>query len=229
MEGKKAIIPQGSPKNSVERGFRAPLPIRRAKDGVVSTLEHQEVEEEQEASYPDFVVRNLFDTNPMAAYSLLFRKYYTGLCNHAVKFLYSKTEAEDLVSDLFIKMLENKSFDRITTSYEAYLYRAVRNRCIDFLRTGLQLPVMEVYPAPEIDDEPEVILLQDEMIQLLNEAIDGLPPVCKQVFLLHRYEGKAQREIARDMGISLRTVEVHNYNALKSLRQAIAARLRKNT
>jgi RNA polymerase sigma-70 factor (ECF subfamily) len=61
----------------------------------------------------------------------------------------------------------------------------------------------------------------DDLIQRINTAVDNLPPTCRRVFLLNRYEGKKQKEIALELGLSLRTIEAHIYKAMQSLKATI--------
>ena len=56
----------------------------------------------------------------------LFKRYYTHLCNHAVRFVYSKEVAKDIVAEVFANFWQDRVFEKINTSYRAYLYKAVR-------------------------------------------------------------------------------------------------------
>ena len=76
----------------------------------------------------------------------------------------------------------------------------------------------------QIQDLPEDILYQDDLIKKINTAVNNLPPVCRKVFLLNRFEGKKQKEIAVELGLSLRTIESHIYKALQSLKQVVSER-----
>ena len=68
---------------------------------------------------------------------------------------------------------------------------------------------------------PEDIIYMDELLQRINFAVNDLPPVCRKVFLLNRFEGKKQKEIAQELGLSLRTIEAHIYKALQLLKSTL--------
>ena len=70
----------------------------------------------------------------LKAFDLLFTGYYSQLCNYAVDFLKNKQAAEELVSDVFIKIWENRKLLEIKTSFKSYIYKMVQNQCLNFLR-----------------------------------------------------------------------------------------------
>ena len=74
----------------------------------------------------------------------------------------------------------------------------------------------------QIEELPEDILYLDELVKRINDAVNNLPPICRKVFLLHRFEGKKQKEIAEELGLSIRTIEAHIYKALQLLKLVIS-------
>ncbi len=172
----------------------------------------------------DLLIRKKFEGNPTEGCTLLFRKYYAGLCSHAVRLVYSKEIAEDIVSDIFYDFWKNKQFQKIKLSYNAYLFRTVRNRCLNYLKSNLNSLSINITDSIKDDQEtefPEEIVYIDELIKRMNDAVNNLPPVCKKVFLLYRFEGKKQKEIALELGLSLRTIEAHIYKALQMLKSTL--------
>ena len=173
----------------------------------------------------DLLIRKKFEVDPTSGCSLLFRKYYSGLCSHAVRFLYSKEIAEDIVSDLFFDFWKNKKYELVQKSYSAYLYKSVRNRCLNYLKSNLNLhSKISLQDANDIQIEelPEDILYLDDLVKRINDAVNDLPPICRKVFLLHRFEGKKQKEIAEELGLSIRTIEAHIYKGLQWLKLVIS-------
>src|SRR5882672_5466258 len=74
----------------------------------------------------EIFIRKVFEEDPQKGCELLFRWYYQPLCSHAVRFVYSKQIAEDIISDIFYTLLEKQVYRHITTSYRAYLFAAAR-------------------------------------------------------------------------------------------------------
>jgi len=171
------------------------------------------------------IVRNALSNNPEKGFEMLFRMYYKPLCNHAVRFLYSNEVAEDIVSDVFVNFWKRKHYENVTTSYRAYLYQAVRNSIYNHLKSefgkksNYGLYVENDLEKKQLDYEtPQRILLFDELFKKIEESVASFPPQCQKVFLLSRFEGKKNREIAEALGIKIKTVEAHMMKALGLLK-----------
>ncbi|RZM21270.1 MAG: hypothetical protein EOO88_33820, partial [Pedobacter sp.] len=85
----------------------------------------------------EVLVGQLMKTDPEQGCTWLFRRYYTLLCNHALRYVYSREVAEDIVGEVFCTLWTNKLYESITTSYRAYLFVAVRNKSLNYLRWEL--------------------------------------------------------------------------------------------
>ncbi|MGM9511733.1 RNA polymerase sigma-70 factor [Larkinella sp. GY13] len=175
----------------------------------------------------EYLIRQAFATDIHRGYELLFRRYYKVLCNQAVRFTYARDVAEDIVADIFMGFWKNKVHEHITTSYRAYLYQSVRNRVYNHLqnefRQASQMgkPVELDAVADAVSEDPQSIIQCTELYQRLEKEVKLLPPQCQRVFVLSRFEGKKQREIAEELQISLKAVEAHIQRALLQLRKVI--------
>ena len=174
------------------------------------------------------IVRNALRDNPEKGFEMLFARYYKPLCNHAVRFLYSKEAAEDIVSEVFVNFWRKKHYENVTTSYRAYLYQAVRNSIYNYLKSefgkksnfGLYVENESEKKQPDYDT-PQRILLFDELFKKIEEAVASFPPQCQKVFLLSRFEGKKNREIAEELDVKIKTVEAHIMKALSILKNCL--------
>jgi RNA polymerase sigma-70 factor (family 1) len=155
-------------------------------------------------------------------FQIVFRTYYNPLCNYAFTFTKDADASEDLVQDLFIKIWEQRRGLLKEASIRYYLFTAVRNNCITWLRREKQTVIVQLtgyetisattdYPNEPMDEE------RDEKI-LLEQAIARLPPKCKEIFLLSRFGKLSYKEIATNLDISPKTVENQLGKALKMLR-----------
>ena len=145
----------------------------------------------------------------------LFRNYYRPLCIYALHYLHDVEQVEDVVQDCFVRLLEATNEPQ---NSRAWLYTAVRNRCIDLLRQ--HNPLLTDIQPKDLDG-----LISDDEAQersfseaRLWEAIDGLPSRCCEIFLLSKRDGLTYREIAQRLGLSEKTVEHQVSKALKRLR-----------
>jgi len=147
----------------------------------------------------------------------VFHLYYSPLCNYASKIVGDDSIAEDLVQNLFIQLWENNKLD-IVKKYEHFLVRATKYKCIDFLRT--KRVEKEVY----LDNIPEDYsitlydLAEEDIEPLLHYFVAKLPPKTREVFLLSRNSGLTYKKIAKEMDISVKTVENQMGRALRMMR-----------
>ncbi len=91
-----------------------------------SKLIHPISDQEPKIVGEEAFLQKIFQLDPQRGCEVLFRKYYGNLCNHAIRFVHSKDIAEEIVSEIFANFWQGKIFEQINTSYQAYLYKAVR-------------------------------------------------------------------------------------------------------
>lgn len=153
-------------------------------------------------------------------FDYLFHLYYSSLVVYAQKLIENRDAAEDLVQDLFVKVWMNKSSIEISQSLRSYFFASVKNRCFDYLRHHkIKLKTEQELILQNRDASEETnFLLESELQQQIQNAIDKLPPVCREVFVMNRFDGLKPAEIAVQKGISVRTVETHIGKALRLLR-----------
>ncbi len=180
---------------------------------------------EADNALPDreFFIRKTFVLDAAKGYELLFRTYYQPLCSHAARFVYNKEIAEDLVTEIFLNFWKKELHTGISTTFRAYLFTAVRNRCFTYLRWEFNKIRQE-----ELDDDfhsdmlaPDGIMEIDELYMHVERVIHALPPQCQKVFVLSRFEGKSYQEIAAKLGVTVKAVEWHISKALNVLRRSL--------
>jgi RNA polymerase sigma-70 factor (ECF subfamily) len=173
----------------------------------------------------EIFLRKVFDDDPAKGCELLFKQYYQPLCSHAVRFVYSREIAQDLVSDLFYTFWQKQLYAQITTSFRAYLFIAIRNRSLKYIRKEFgKIDPAEEWQAiehPSPDPTPQQTMQYHELYTSLEQGIHALTPQCQKVFLLNRFEGKKYQEVATELNISLKTVEAHMSKALSALRKVV--------
>lgn len=158
----------------------------------------------------------------------LFRLYYRPLCVYALHYLKDKNLIEDLVQEAFMAYWMKQISDGGIDSPRAYLYTAVRNRCIDVLRKERHQNVCldsvgeDVLPV----EDGEVISDEEAVGNSIREdriwsAIDRLPAKRRRIFLMSRRDGMKHSEIAQSLGLSENTVRNQISKALDSIRQGV--------
>ncbi len=173
----------------------------------------------------ELLLRQTFAEDARTGLELLFRRYHAPLCSHAVRFVYSKQIAEDLVGEVFFQFYKSEAYRHINSSFLSYLFRSVRNEAYTYLRRELgRTSPLNAYSENQQDTQtvgPDAEIHYNQLFLKVNESIAQLPAQCQRVFLLSRFEDKKYQEIADELQISPKTVEAHISKALRHLRQAL--------
>jgi|GEM_PF-278500 RNA polymerase sigma-70 factor (ECF subfamily) len=172
----------------------------------------------------ELFIRKAFETDPRQGCELLFRQYFAPLCSHAIRFVYDRQVAEDIVADIFYAFYTKAVYQQVKGSYRAYLYQAVRNRAYNSLRWELGRKESLSDELDQADTEatqPDRLMQQDELYWGLEQAVQQLSPQRQRVFLMSRFEGKSYKEIAQTMNLAPKTVENHLLQAIATIRQIL--------
>ena len=140
----------------------------------------------------------------------VYLKFFNGLSNYALSILKDRDAAKDVVQDVFLDLWNKRLNLVIKTSLEAYLVRAVKFKSIDFIRkakTKQQYVGDAIVADSEFQNEYNENNEDSDLKNKLSYAIAELPPKCRQTFLLSRVNGYTYKEIAKEMKISVKTVE----------------------
>lgn len=160
----------------------------------------------------------------LSAFNELFKLHYETLVRSTLLKV-DEAFAEDLVQTVFIEFWSKRNDINIEGSVVAYLRKTVHNRCIDHFRKQKSIQQKEErYFQNTLSlsiSDPESRLLSRESLSAIYDKIEDLPPKCKIVFKLSRFEEMTYDEIAQELDISKKTVEYHISTALQILRKTI--------
>lgn len=157
-------------------------------------------------------------------FDYLFHLHYSGLVVYAAKMVQTKSMAEDIVQDFFVKLWSNRQKLQINQSIKYYFFTAVRNKCIDHIRHQQLASKSEKELAHQTETytNDHNFLIESELRSYIDAAIAKLPPACREIFIMNRFEGLKPAEIAQIRGISVRTAETQIGKALKILRSELS-------
>lgn len=165
----------------------------------------------------DILLLKLIQSKDEHAFKYLFDLHFVPLCRYAHLYLSNTQEVEELVLDIYMYLWEHSPQINLTLSLKAYLFQAVRNRCLNFLRD--KKTTVSLDEAGDVsNDETTSTLETEELTLLIQEAICALPDKCQQVFRLSREKNKTNQEIANEMDVSVKTVEAQITKALKRIK-----------
>lgn len=149
----------------------------------------------------------------------VYLEYYRGLHHYAYTILNDNILAEDMVHQVFFKILDKNESINIHTSLKAYLYRSVNNECLNYLKhRNVRNNYEKNMAITEVSDSSYSKVFYSELESRLKKAINELPEQCRTIFQLSRYEDLKYNEIAIQLGLSIKTVETQMSRALKKLR-----------
>jgi len=175
----------------------------------------------------DLKLISLLEKGDKDAFTQIFERYYAPLVAYINQYTHDFSEAEDLVQNCFTIIWEKRERLTISTSVKSYLYSTAYNLYIDAYRKNrkisLYLDSLKSEALNEIVSESAEDL--KKQLEVLNKAIEALPPKCREIFILNKKEGLSYKDIARQLDISVKTVEAQIRIALIKIRE----RLKKNS
>jgi len=157
----------------------------------------------------------------------IFQANYLPVCQTINRFIRDRSLVEDLAQEVFVRLWEKRHQLNITSSLKAYLRRMAINEALAYLRKHKNYSEQELTPETQrgASESAEGAFLQTELEERIKSAIDGLPPRCRAIFQLSRYEELTYKEIADQLDISVKTVENQMGKALKLLREQLRSYL----
>lgn len=170
------------------------------------------------------------------AYEYVFRTYYPLMRHVAGNFLSDSFSAEAVVSDVISHIYERRERLEINFSLRSFLLTSVRNACINYLGTKVQRTEspfcaisdgqMNAFNNISNMGDPLGRLLENELEDEIEHAIKSLPETTGRVFRKSRFEGMSYKEIAKEEGVSVNSIQYHIKRSLMMLHEKLANRLR---
>ncbi|WP_299577101.1 RNA polymerase sigma-70 factor [uncultured Sunxiuqinia sp.] len=160
----------------------------------------------------------------LKAYRYLFDHHFADLCNFLLIYLHDKNLAEELALDIFAYVWEKREDIEIKSSFRNYLFTAAKNQAVSYFRKQQKNFFTDLgLEAPDAVDpiSAEYILENEELQQMINNAIDSLPKQSKRIYQMAWEQNLSYKEIADELGLSVKTVENHVGIALRKLREKL--------
>ncbi|MFR1240456.1 MAG: RNA polymerase sigma-70 factor [Butyricimonas faecihominis] len=154
------------------------------------------------------------------AFHELFLRFFNYLVVYAMRRVQRRDVAEDIVQEVFVNVWEGDKEFNSYVGFRAFLYNAVANRCMDYLKHQV---VEDRYAAVVMKEEhewDELDMAEEEMYRELHLVVQELPERSRAVFELH-LEGKKNEEIAQLLALSVLTVKSYKKNAMQYLRKRL--------
>ncbi|MBX3254282.1 MAG: RNA polymerase sigma-70 factor [Chitinophagaceae bacterium] len=158
------------------------------------------------------------------AFNNLFRHFYMNLVHFAMDLVHSRTAAEEIVSDVFVRIWQQRQEITRVEKMRVFLFVAVKNQSYNYLRrhsvwsvelTGNNTSILVT------DTNPEEDMMFRELQLQLYKVVEQLPDQCRQVYKLIKEDGLKYKEVAEILQISPRTVETQLFRAIKKIRKVL--------
>jgi RNA polymerase sigma-70 factor (ECF subfamily) len=175
-----------------------------------------------------FLLKKIVEKNDERAFSTFFDHYHTRLIKLALLFVPRFDQAEEVVSEVFLKLLKKKQVLLTIEKFEGYLFKMVKNEALTYQNNNkgkfsgnVVVDDVRDYVCKD-DNDPEKKMINNDLATLLHKVIEQLPTKRCLVFKMVKEEHMSYKEVADILEISERTVEVHLKLAIQDLRKALS-------
>lgn len=159
------------------------------------------------------------------AFNVFYDLFYLKIYRFSSYIIKSDKVCEEIVSDIFFTIWQNRRNLIRVENIEAYLYTSTRNRALYYLnhycQSQVSLDDIQIGYKSIDEETPESIIITEELKQAIRKAVTDLPERCRLVFLMAKEEGLKYKEIAEILSISEKTVNAQIVTALKKLTEAL--------
>lgn len=164
-------------------------------------------------------------------FEMIFRNEFKALCYLAQKVVKDQEAASEIVQEAFVNLWEKRNSIDLDRNIRAYLATGIYNRSLNWLRDNRKfnvslLELENLSDSAGLESVDNDQLAEAELHDLIQKSISELPEKCREVFVLSRYENMKYKEIADQLGISVKTVEAQMSKALQHLRLRLADYIR---
>jgi RNA polymerase sigma-70 factor (ECF subfamily) len=163
------------------------------------------------------------------AFRELFMAYCARLTQFAFSIVKSRDAAREIVDEVFIKLWRNKVTIGNIRNLKVYLYTATKNTALNYLSVNARNNITQSFDLLSVqlidEQSPERKLINSEILNKINAAIENLPPRCKMVFKLVREDGLSYKEVGEILNISPKTVDAQMVIAVKQVSEKVKSEL----
>ena len=169
--------------------------------------------------------RICFDDD-VKAFESVYYLLYDALVKFSIMYIHKKEEAEEIVTDVFVKTWMNRSNMQHIQRPDTYLFVAVKNQSLNYIK---KYSSIHVVPVEDLNDvslidiaNPHIQLEKKELHFYLDQSIETLPQQCRIIFKLIKEDGLKYKEVAEILNISPRTVQTQLTRAMQKLSVALS-------
>lgn len=188
----------------------------------VPAIEDETMTEQEIRKYLRQIEEDCSQTALRRFYDLCFDRFF----RIAYYYLHTEEWAQEVVLDVFLKIWERRDSLHHIANLEDYFFITIKNASLNYLekeqrRKDLMADAFDDGTAVS-GESPEEILVSEELFAHYVKALDRLPERCREIFIRVREEKQSYAEVARDLGISVNTVDTQVQKAVGRMRDMLA-------
>jgi RNA polymerase sigma-70 factor (family 1) len=158
------------------------------------------------------------------AFTSTFRQYYAPLVLYAYRITDNQGAAEDIVEEAFVSLWNKRDAFGEIKSLKSYLYTIARNKCLSWMKKN-QRDIKRHQASSSFEEEFDRTALENmiyaESMGKIYMAIDKLPRQCRKVFIMHYIDGMKISEIAKELKLSIHTINAHKGRGIDLLQKVL--------
>jgi RNA polymerase sigma-70 factor (ECF subfamily) len=166
------------------------------------------------------------------SFEQIYLQYYSKMKRFAQEYVSTEADAENILQDVFADFWEKREIMLTHINVIAFLFTAIRNRCIDYLRRKTKEQEAMEYLQEEYNLTVKInldslvaldagLFYREDIEKTVNRAIEALPDKCRRIFIMNKFKGKKQKDIADELNISVNTVETQMGIAYRKLKESL--------
>lgn len=171
--------------------------------------------------------RVCFDDD-VKAFESFYYLLYGPLVKFSMMYIHQREEAEEIVTDVFVKTWTNRNNLQHIQRPDTYLFVAVKNQSLNYLKKYSSIHVVPVEDSDDVNlidtSNPQLQLEKKELHFFLDQSINALPQQCRIIFRLIKEDGLKYKEVAEILNISPRTVQTQLVRAMHKLTVSLNGR-----
>jgi len=164
--------------------------------------------------------RICFDDD-VKAFESFYYLLYDALVRFSMMYTHQREEAEEIVTNVFVKSWINRSNMQHIERPDTYFFVAVKNHSLNYIKKYSSIRVVQAEDSGDVNfidtADPQIQLEKKELHFYMDQSIDALPQQCRIIFKLIREDGLKYKEVAEILNISPRTVQTQLFRAMQKL------------
>jgi len=171
----------------------------------------------------ELLIRLIDDDND--AFEKIYYLYVDRVYYFSLRYLNNNEDAEEMVQEVFTKIWESRKNINIDLSFSGYLLTTTKNTIFNNHRKKVNHQAYCEYIITYLQSSMQHVedeIIYNDLMDILNKTIAGLPPKRQEIFKLCRFQGMAYKDISKKLSISEKTIETHMRLAIRDIRNRLA-------